>query len=120
MSNNYICSSAYDTLTLDEVISGNYNNKKIPQWIDMDDETVLKFAALWNSDNSFNESDDELKSSLDFTSVFGREYLEEFFPGFEPHVYEILMKEDSKINPQELFLDPVPVVVHVDDDKKEC
>lgn len=104
---NFVNGNIYDTLTLEELTSGEYNNKKIPDWKELNDEELSKLSTLflnpaeYDDDTAFNFTND-----FNFGEVFDEEYIRDKFPGFDDLTYSVLIKETQKLNVEEMFINP--------------
>ena len=91
---NTIKASAYDSLTVDEVVSSDYGNKRIPDWVDMTVEDLEDFAKKWI--NPVENMDDDVigvNDEFDYSQVIDIDYVVEKFPGFDDYVYPIILSE---------------------------
>ena len=104
---NFVNGNIYDALTLEELTSGEYNNKKIPDWKELNDEELSKLSTLflnpaeYDDDTAFNFTND-----FNFGEVFDEEYIRDKFPGFDDLTYSVLLKETQKLNIEEMFIKP--------------
>ena len=91
---NSISASGFDALTVDEVISSDYRDKHIPEWVDMTDEDLGDFAKKWIS--PIDAMDDDVigvNDEFDYSQVIDINYVVEKFPGFDDFVYPIILSE---------------------------
>lgn len=109
---NSIRKNCYDTLTVEEMLSGDYGSKNVPDFKEVDDSFLENFASIMIDPTGSDDSGAVMfDSEFDFSELFGIEYLNDKFPGFPPEVIQILADE-NKENKEELlagFVDPATI-----------
>ena len=103
--NSIILASGYDTLTEEEMITGEHNGKRIQPFKEMDEKELELFAMMLkdpqNKDNIDNNCV-KLGEEYNFAEIFGMEYINEKFEGFDDITKDLLYKE-SKENKQQVI-----------------
>jgi len=103
--NSLVLGSGYDTLTELEMITGDHGNKKIQPFKEISEKELELFAMLLkdpeNKDNIDNNSV-KLGEEYNFSEIFGIEYMDEKFEGFDDETKNILYKETVK-NKQQII-----------------
>ena len=108
MNNSIIRGSAYDSVTEEEFLKKDFGTKKVPEWREVDDEFLEKFASIMMDPLSSEAQALAIDDDLDFNDVFGVEYMMDKFPGMDPAIINIIA-EDARDNKEELlagFVDP--------------
>ena len=105
---NFISGNVYDVLTVDELISGDHGDKRIPDWKELDDDSLNKLSTLFLNPAEYDDDTafDFTNSEYNYQEVFDEEYLRDKFPGFDDNTYSILKAESDKLNVQDMFIKP--------------
>ena len=103
--NSLVLASGYDTLTEEEMITGEHNNKKIQPFKEMDEKELKLLAMLLkdpeNKDNVDNNCVN-LDTEYNYAEIFGMEFINEKFEGFDDITKDILYKESVE-NKQQII-----------------
>ncbi len=105
---SFVTANVFDVLTLDELVSGDHGDKRIQDWVEMDDVELSKLSTLflnpaeYDDETAFNFTNSE----FNFLEVFDEEYLKEKFPGFDDLTYEVLKAEANTLDVKKMFINP--------------
>ena len=109
---NFVSGNVYDVLTVDELISGDHGDKRIPDWKELDDDSLTKLSTLFLNPSEYDDDTafDFTNSEYNYQEVFDEEYIRDKFPGFDDLTYDILLKEGQKLDVKEMFVEPDTIV----------
>ena len=105
---SFVSGNIYDVLTLDELVSGNHGEKRIENWVELDDVELNKLSTLFLNPSEYDDKTafNFTNSEFNYKEVFDEEYLREKFPGFDDLTYGVLKAEAEALSVEKLFINP--------------